>query len=334
MRRRCGPGVSVSAEQSRIAEQAAEWIISLSADDAGSRPELRAGFEAWKRQDPRHAAVAQRMETMLGQLAAHDSRPARAALAGAGRISRKQRTVRIVATLMVALAVGTVALGLPITQPSLMLADIRTGAGEWHTRVMPDGSRIVLSSGSAVDLHFTREQRVVRLLRGEVMVDVARDPSRPFVVQTDDGSIRALGTRFTVERVTHGTDLAMLESKTEVRALDQQSPTIVKAGEQVRFTRGAVGPVAAVDTVSVADAWRDRQLVVQGRPLSEVLEQLARHRRGIIQYDERQIAGMRVSAVLPLDDTDRALHLLLNSFPTLRIRTITSYVVLVDAPAS
>jgi transmembrane sensor len=39
-----------------------------------------------------------------------------------------------------------------------------------------------------------------------------------------------------------------------------------------------------------------------------------------------------VSAVLPLDDTDRALHLLLTNFPQLRIRTVSRYLVLVDVP--
>jgi transmembrane sensor len=325
----------VSAEQTRIAEEAAEWIIAITADDAADHPEIRSRFEAWQKADPRHAAAALRMQAMLGHLEAYEGRPARAALTGAGRVSRKRIAARTAAALCVALLIGAVVIGLPITQPSLLLADIRTGAGEWHTRVMPDGSRIVLGSGSAVDLEFTRDQRLVKLLQGEVLIDVGRDPARPFIVQTDDGSIRALGTRFTVERSAHATDLAMLHSKTEVRAADSTAAaTVVSAGEQVRFTRSGVGQIAPVDPGSVADAWRDHQLVVQGRPLAEVLDQLARHHRGIIRYDESQIAGMRVSAVLPLDDTQRALHLLLNSFPSLRIRTITQYVVLVDAPAT
>ncbi|MRW89567.1 DUF4880 domain-containing protein [Duganella sp. FT80W] len=323
----------VDQERSRIAEQAAEWIISLGADDADQRPDLQAGFEAWKQADPRHAAAAQRMQAMLGQLDAYGGSPARAALASAGRVSRKLPLARAAAALMVTALLTALALGVPLTQPSLLLADIRTGSNEWQTRVLADGSRITLSSGSAVDLAFSEEQRVVRLLRGEVLVEVARDPSRPFLVQTGDGSIRALGTRFTVERGEKATELAMLESKTEVRTQDHPAvPTVVSAGEKVRFTRDGVGAVTPVDVASIADAWRDHQLVVQGRPLAEVLDQLARHHRGIIQYDERQIASMRVSAVLPLDDTDRALHLLLNSFPKLRIRTLTPYVVLVDAP--
>jgi transmembrane sensor len=324
----------VTGEPGSIAEQAAEWIVSLRTEAARRNPHMRAAYEAWQVADPRHAAAAQRMEALLGQLDAHGGRPARAALAGAGRAGGMRLAARAAALVALTVLAGVLAAGVPLDQPSLLLADMRTGAHEWQTRVLADGSRITLSSGSAVDLAFDREQRVVTLLRGEVLVDVARDPARPFVVRTDDGSIRALGTRFTVERGAQVTELAMLESKTEVRPRDRANlPAVVTAGEKLRFTRNGVVAVATVDPASVADAWRDHQLVVQGRPLAEVLDQLARHHRGIIRYDARQIAAMRVSAVLPLDDTDRALHLLLNSFPTLRIRTVTSYVVLVDAPA-
>ncbi|SHM70910.1 FecR family protein [Duganella sacchari] len=325
----------VSPEQSRISRQAAEWIVSLTVDDKAEREQARAGFEAWQQEDPRHAAAALRMQAMLGQLDAHEGRPARAALTSAGRASRKRVVARTVTALALAIAVGALSLGVPLTQPSLLLADARTGAGEWQTRILADGSQLTLSSGSAVNIHMSEGQRVVSLLQGEVLVDVARDPSRPFFVQTEDGSIRALGTRFTVERGEHATELAMLESKTEVRAAGRPAlATVVVAGEKVRITPDSVGPVAHVDAGSIADAWRDHQLVVQNRPLAEVLDQLARHHRGMIRYDAGQIAAMRVSAVLPLDDTDRALHLLLNSFPALRIRTITPYVVLVDAPAA
>jgi len=37
---------------------------------------------------------------------------------------------------------------------------------------------------------------------------------------------------------------------------------------------------------------------------------------------------------LPLDDTDKALQLLIDNFPQLRIRMLTRYLVMVDAPAS
>lgn len=326
-----------NTDQRRISRQAAEWIVSLSADDTAQCAQAYAGFEAWKRADPRHAEAARRMETMLAQLDAHDRRPARAALAHASHAPRKRRIASAVATLVLAVAVlATVTgLGVPLDQPSILFADMRTGVGVWQTRVLADGSKITLSSSSAIDVHISGSQRVVQLLQGEVMVDVAHDAARPFYVRTDDGSIRALGTRFTVERHAHATDLSMLESKTEVRpAAPSSAAAIVAAGEKVRITQTGVVPLTHINADCVSDAWRDHQLVVQNRPLSEVLDQLARHHRGVIRYNQQQIAGLHVSAVLPLDDTQRALQLLLNSFPTLRIRTMTSYVVLVDAPSA
>ncbi|SFM74247.1 FecR family protein [Rugamonas rubra] len=329
----------LNTEQGRVAEQAAAWIISLTGDEAAGRAEARAGFEAWQQADPRHAAAALRMQALLGQLDAFDGRPARAALAasrrpaGKGSTASATWTAAAISALAVALLVGAVALGLPAWKPAVLLADVRTGVGEWQTRVLADGSSITLSGGSAVDQQFTANRRVLKLLQGAVLVDVARDPDRPFLVQTEEGSIRALGTRFVVERGAGGTDLAMLESKTEARAADSLAPaTVVAAGEKVRITAGGVGRISAVDPHSVADAWRDHQLVVQNRPLAEVLDALARQRGGVIKYDKRQIAAMRVSAVLPLDDSERALQLLLDSFPTLRIRSYTRYVVVVDAP--
>lgn len=74
--------------------------------------------------------------------------------------------------------------------------------------------------------------------------------------------------------------------------------------------------------------------MVNDRPLSEVLDELARQRPGRIQYDRARIDGIRVSAVLPLDDTDRALQLLVANFPQLRVRTLTPYLVLVDTQSS
>lgn len=294
----------LNTEQGRIAEQAAAWIISLTGDEAAGRAEARAALSAARRPAGKGSAA-----------------------------SAARRATATIAVLAAALLVGAVALGLPSWQPAVLLADVRTGAGEWQTRVLADGSRITLSGGSAVDQQFTATRRVLKLLQGAVLVDVARDPERPFLVQTEEGSIRALGTRFVVERGAGGTDLAMLESKTEARAADSLAPaTVVAAGEKVRITAGGVGRSSAVDQHSVADAWRDHQLVVQNRPLAEVLDALARQRRGVIKYDRRQIAAMRVSAVLPLDDTERALQLLLDSFPTLRIRSYTPYVVVVDAP--
>lgn len=320
-----------------IAAQAAAWIVRLSDDDAAERARAHAGFRAWKLADPRHAAAAAGMEGLLAQLgevraqAGGSARPARAALGSVLAEARPKRARRAVAALAaaVALVAGPAWLTANAWRPALLLADLRAGAGQWQTHTLADGSRITLNGASAVNLHFDSRRRTVQLVQGEILVDVARDAARPFVVDTPQGSIRALGTRFTVARQGQATVLSMLESQVLVQAAGGAQARI-GAGQRVTIDAAGVGASAAIDPASIDDAWRLHQLVVADRPLAEVLGQLERHRSGRIAFDPATLAGIRVSAVLPLDDTGRALKLLQASFPQLRMRSVTPWLVLVD----
>ncbi|KAB8054881.1 DUF4880 domain-containing protein [Janthinobacterium rivuli] len=319
------------------AEEAAHWIVQFSADDPAEREQARIGFAAWKAADPLHATVAAGMENLLRQLhavrepAGGDHRPARAALAAIAPDRPRQRLRQLAAASAVAVLVLTGALALG-GRPAYLLADLRSPTGQWHTHTLADGSRITLGSDSAVNVRFHADERHVELVRGDILVDVAKDARRPFIVDSEQAAIRALGTRFTVRRDDGATILSMLESKV-LAQVPQQPAVVVQAGQRTRITDDGVGPITAIDAVSVQEAWRTRQLVVDDQPLTEVLDELARHRPGQLHYDSAQIAGIRVAAVLPLDDTDKALQLLIDNFPQLRIRMLTRYLVMVDAPA-
>ena len=325
--------------------QAAQWLVQLSGDDEQASATAAAGFAAWKAADPRHAAAAAGMERLLAQLdglrdqAGGSMGPAGAGLAAA--VARPPSRVRRHAASVLGLVLGIALvlavpawLALQHCSPAYLLADIRAAGGEWHSRTLADGSRITLNGGSAVNVRYDGARRVVELVQGEILVDVAKDARRPFDVETAQGSMRALGTRFVVTRDSDTTVLSMLESRVAVRAANkaQAAPTEVVAGERVRIDATGVGPVEQVDPAAISDAWRLHQLVVDNQPLSNVLEQLGRQRPGRIVFNRAALDGIRVSAVLPLDDTDRALHLLLTNFPQLRIRTVSRYLVLVDVP--
>jgi transmembrane sensor len=323
----------VNAQEQAIAEAAAQWIVRLSADDPSERCDARAGFEAWKRADPRHAAVAARMEGFIEQTGRlrgdGPPRAARAALNAAARPRRPGRRAAGLLALAAALALpAALALRGP---PAPWGADLRTATGEQREHTLEDGSRVTLGSGTALNTRWTAGLRRVELLDGEILVDVARDAARPFVVETAHGRIRALGTRFIVRHDGHATLLTMLESRTAVRAGTDTAELTVDAGQQARLSASGVQRLGAVDAAATQGAFERRRLLVQDRPLPEVLDELARQRRGFIRYERDALAAIRVSAVLPLDDTERALQLLADNFPQLRVRTLTPWVVLVDA---
>ncbi len=323
-----------------IAEQAAEWLVRLSADDACA--EDRAAFEAWKQADPRHAAAAGRMAGLIEQFrrlrgAVADPRSAHAALVAASRTTRRSRLKRLGAALVLA-AVLIVPGGLALRAypPAYLLADVRTAPGMTETRWLPDNTRLSVRGASAVNLRFDAKRRAVELVRGEILLDVARDASRPFTVETPFGSVRALGTRFVVRLDDETVLLTMIESAASVRhAAVQGDPEeagiVVRAGQRVRFGSRGAGAPEATDVRDLADAWASNQLLVRDAPLPEVLEELARQCPGFIRYDRAALAGIRVSAVLPLDDTDRALQLLSASH-RLRVSRFTPWVVVVETP--
>nr|WP_154378618.1 FecR family protein [Duganella guangzhouensis] len=323
-----------------MAEQAAEWLVLLSSDNAVERRQAQAGFSAWKAADPRHAEAAIEIEVLLDHLQAMrgaQARPARVALNAVLSRSGQRRRNRVAAvTLVLAVLIGVpLALTLDSHSPRYFSADLRTGTGEWRSVTLDDGSTIALDSGSAVNLHFSQQRREVELVQGSVRVVVARDAARPFVVDTPQGEMRALGTRFMVERGEDATTLSMLESKVAVRTANERAAgdthaVVVQAGERVRISAGAVSPVEQIDATGTDYAWQHHKLAVEDRPLTEVLAQLNRYRAGRLSFDAQQLADIRVTAVLPLDDTDRALQLLLNNFPQLRIRRFTPYWVVVD----
>lgn len=331
----------IRSESDRLAEQAAVWLVQRSGDDPAERARVEQAFAAWKAADPRHAQAAASLEAVVDQVegvrhsAAGNPRPAHAALDAVfndGRRRRRAGRQRLGGVLVLALAMA-VPVGLAVSEGTVadLWADVRSSETDWVSRTLPDGTRITLSGRTAIDLKYDPQQRTVRLLRGDIRVDVAKDAERPFYVETPVARIRALGTRFAVSYESGSTDLEMFESTVSVQALaDHEATTLVHAGERLQLTRRGAGLIEGLDAERVEQGWQHRQLVLNDRPLPEVLAQLARHRPGGIRFDAEELRALRVSAVLPLDKPDEALQLLSTIFPELRLRTLAGRWVWVD----
>ncbi len=69
------------------------------------------------------------------------------------------------------------------------------------TRIQLQDSSIVICEPSTQIAFNYENNRVVRLKKGEVLVEVAKDEMRPFIVQTPLLDVEAVGTRFRVKIV-------------------------------------------------------------------------------------------------------------------------------------
>ncbi|WLH81103.1 MULTISPECIES: FecR family protein [unclassified Pseudomonas] len=314
----------------QIEEQAAEWMLRLHEGELSEAQQL--AFECWKQQGPHYAAAAARMEEVITRMQAlrGTRSPARSALSAAFAHQKAHRRKNAVRALLLACSLAIPAAALLVSPyPQQWMADVHNGPGQWQTLQLADGSTLTLNGISAANLHFDAVQRRIELLQGEILVEVAHDPARPFIVQTAQGTLRALGTRFVVKRDGDVTVLSMLQSRVAAQSANTQQILEVDAGTQALLSHDGVRLSGRIDPASINEAWRRHQLVVDNRPLPEVLDEIARHHAAHVQFDRAALQNLRVSAVIPLDDSDHALQLLAQTLP-IKVRNFTNWLIFVD----
>lgn len=196
-----------------------------------------------------------------------------------------------------------------------MTADYRTPVGERREIVLADGSRLHLNTGTAIDVRFDAGQRLVVLHAGEVHIDTGadRDSStyRPFLVQTAQGRIRALGTRFGVRLAQDESRVAVTQGAVEITPASG-AQLVVQAGQQARFSQTGVTGPQPLETG--AEDWLQGVLRVRDLRLDDFLAELGRYRQGLLRCDPA-VGALRVSGVFQLRDTDAVLDSLPDALP-------------------
>ncbi|CUI87349.1 FecR domain-containing protein [Achromobacter aegrifaciens] len=201
-------------------------------------------------------------------------------------------------------------------------ADAATATGERRRYVLSDGSQLLLDARSRVNLDFTPAYRQVRLLDGAVTVSVAPDARRPFLVQTAEGTVRALGTRYMVRQQAQRTLVVVHEHEVEVETMSGAHGT-VRAGTGARFDAARMDTPRA--ELMAEAAWEAGWVEARGRPLAEVIAALRPYRSGTLRVS-MAAGGLPVSGHFPLDDTDAALDTLRDIMP-IHVRRFTPWFV-------
>lgn len=301
----------------RVLDEAIDWQLCLGSGEASAQQ--RHAFASWLGAHPEHARVWQQLGELDQQLGIAAPAPARRALLRSDAPRRR----RIAGSALGLLLVVGLALGLLGMQRPLgdYLADERTGSGEQRELQLPDQTHVSLNSRSALDIQFDESQRRIFLRSGEILVETAHGDSRPFIVATAQGSLRALGTRFLVRCEGQQTRLIVLQSAVVAQPQNSREKRIIGAGEQVLMGNHHLGSSSAAPLA--ADAWIRGMLVVENQRLADLLEQLGEYRSGYLGVDP-SIADLRISGSFPLRDSDLALAALPPSLPV-RIERHTAW---------
>lgn len=297
-----------------VLEAAIAWQLLLSSGQADDG--AKADFKRWLKEKPEHARAWRQLESIDGSL--RTLAPLRKVLS---RPRRRVAARALLGAIVVLAALGSGLLAMERRMPwQAVLADRYTQTGERRVLTLPDGSELALNSRTAIDIDFDWTHRVIRLRSGEISIRTAGGDPRPFVVVTPHGMLRALGTHFLVRLEPSYTLLTVLESAvlarpavcTEDLELPCEAEHRVMAGEGGRIAPDSVEPVVAVP--EHADAWVKGMLVVEDVPMQAVVAELQRHERIWLSVAP-EVANLRVTGAVPLDQPMRALEALTHALP-------------------
>lgn len=305
-----------AAPDRKVFEAAASWYVQFQSE--APSPAQRQAWQQWVDSNPAHLAAWNQMEQLQRHLGAMPRDLTRRALS-----STQQR--RQVLKLLLILA-GTGYVGWNVQRHTALgnvWADYSTKVGQRRKIELADGSQIHLNTNTAVDVLFDGQQRLIRLRSGEILIRTGKlGDTRPFFVETREGRVQALGTRFSVHQLSGTTRVGVLKDRVSIQPSDQPgSPRELKAGEGVDFNRDSLGRIHPYRLSEAA--WINGQLIVLDARLGDVIRELGRYRSGILQCDE-QAARLRVSGTFRLDSTDAVLANLHASLP-INVRYFTRY---------
>lgn len=195
------------------------------------------------------------------------------------------------------------------TDPAL----IATKVGEQRFVLLSDGSSIELNTDSRIKISMMASTREIVLLRGELLVDVAKDPTRPFRVKSGDVTVQAIGTRFTVYRRNADTLVSVVEGRVAVTqtqganlrapAEPVAEPMELAAGQQVALAIDQVfAPLPA--NLEKVTAWTEQRVVFDDEDLDTVVGEFNRYNRTRLLIGDPALSRRRITGVFDVTDPE------------------------------
>ncbi len=306
--------------------EAKRWVVKLD----GLTPMEQKRLERWLKESDEHREAFEAAKREWDSLAFLQQLQEDPVQKGdpwvARKRARRKRNRRYALPLAVAASVAATALiiGWLLVRPAGYEAEYYTAIGEQQNVALPDGSSILLNTRTSLNVQFDGKWRSVFLDEGEAHFDVAHDPSRPFVVVTSVGVVRAVGTAFTVYVHDEQTEVTVTEGIVEV---SQTPETVVAALPATELPDSRPLPVEtlgkgsnatisdAIEVVAVVDtgvierklSWQYGMLEFVNTPLGEVIDEVSRYTPKTLVIDDPELESYPVTIIARTDNIDSLL---------------------------
>ena len=313
------------AVSDEIAGAAASWVAQV--HDPTRGPEIEERLRAWLQVSEDHRRAFRRMEDAwerAGEIRLRAPSEAPSARRPARFIRRPgvlTRGPRPAAAAVAAAAVTAAAVVAAVVLVRGWRGDSTvTGVGQQQTRVLSDGTRVLLNTDTRIEVSYDEHARRVRLVHGEAWLNVSHHPSWPFLVRVDGEEIRAVGTSFIVRHDDdHDLSVTLVEGRIIVAPIGAgaapplQSAQVMAPGQRLTLSEHHA-PAFDRPELGRITAWRRGQVDFDRTPLRDAAEEMNRYSDTHVVVADAQAAQLSVGGVFRAGDSEEFVRVVTAAF--------------------
>lgn len=169
--------------------------------------------------------------------------------------------------------------------------------GQKANVVLPDGSQVWVNSDSklAYGSRFNRKERVLSL-EGEAYFEVTPDKDRPFIVETSEMAVRALGTSFNVKSYADEKSASTVLRTGRVEVKTDSECLVLHPNERIVFDK-QTGHIekSRVDNAVDYINWKYNELAFHGETFENIVHTLQRYYNTRIVFESESLKKYRFS---------------------------------------
>lgn len=300
----------MTKQEEFIRQAAARWYMRIR-ESSPDAPE-RSKFEAWLLADHRHQHAYRLVESTMEDFSSTERlKDLSAALTQQAYFERSTRNKKL-SKLGTGLAALLLCVGLSFFahmeyqqwQAAPVFAQTQTTAvAQIAKQTLSDGTVITANANTALEIVFYRNQRLIKLTRGEAVFEVAKDAKRPFVVATPYANVTVLGTRFAVNHLQDRTRISVDHGRVQITNNGENAtPLILTNGGVAEVFRNSA-PQKTNRNAADDFGFIDGLVIFDRANMLEVAETLSRYYQIPVKAQSFNHEDPKVNAVLKIEDT-------------------------------
>ncbi|WP_341664491.1 FecR domain-containing protein [Vibrio sp.] len=294
-------------------KQASLWMARMLSEEVTE--EDKRAFELWRSREPSNDYAWRQLESLQKKLTSlPDPKVGKVILSQYRKgLSRRQ--------ILVWSGVSIAAMSLVLSSDAAISKrnnEYASETGEIKPITLSDGTLVVLNTSSRIRVDFAKDQRLIHLIEGEIMVTTSHHLT-PFYVSTPQGLVTPLGTVFSVRLKQDTTQVSVFEGQVMNRATKASNNQYLETGQKSTFS--SMNYYIKKPLLANEVLWTQGKIEVLDMPLNEFLDEVSRYRKGVVNI-EPNLSDLRISGIYSMRDTDTTLQNLSKILPIqVRFRT-------------